>query len=811
MNSFLFLSVLFFISLFSTSKIYADYNYLRSDNPILSPISAWESRFIKAPTMLFNDNKFKLWYTGFDGSRYQIGYAEGSSPTQLSRIPDNNTPVLTWNRINSIDGPEHPYVIFFPPSTYRMWFNSVAGGTTVFDLYTTTSNNGINWSDPIRLVFDIQADWDREDRGAPTVLYDSEENIFKMWYTGFGLLNGIRRWRIGYATSSAGINWIKRKDPVLDVTQSWEQPSWMGGVASPEVIKENDKYYMFYHSIDIGLAVSDDGIDWTKSQYNPILPYRNEANKFDNRAVGDPGFVNINNTYYLTYTAVDNLNRWSIGVATSSSIPNYITPTPTSSPSPTPSPSPTSTPTPTLTPTSTPTPTPTLTPTPTTPPFKPIVIVPGMFASWNGQDIFSCKIENSHIWIKNPLATIYDRLINTLSQNGNMQINKDFYFYTYDWRQPLDKQIEKFKDYLEIIRSDHLPGSKFYLVGHSLGGLLIRGYLANYASGNHVFQAMTVGTPHMGAVDAYPAWAKGQANLGNPYFNIALSTIINTCRVKLSKFFNFRDFQEISLANSFIKTPKDVVQTMVPSVQDLLPVFNYLRKNNTMIDYLTQNYKNNWLINHPFVFSAYPQLTSTLSGNDKATSSILTVINPSKAEKKRGEWLDGKVIGKETTNLGDDTILNKSSQLDGVSNQLIKGNHLEIVYSNEAILKILKFLDLEGVTPAPEVVVPEVVSKDALTVSIDQDATLKLTNPFNKMSDSFDRILLSFSPSIGIYKLTVTPNVTSRAILSALLITKDKDPVGRIYSLKLTKGRKRNFLLTFNPSKPDHLLLIPLK
>jgi predicted GH43/DUF377 family glycosyl hydrolase len=124
--------------------------------------------------------------------------------------------------------------------------------------------------------------WDGFEVTAPTVI--KQDGVYKMWYTGCSGIQEQGRvvYRIGYATSSDGINWQKHPTYVLDCGPpgSWDG---LGGVAFPEVIYDGEFYRMWFcgigegdalssqESTGIGYAWSRDGINWTKSAYNPII------------------------------------------------------------------------------------------------------------------------------------------------------------------------------------------------------------------------------------------------------------------------------------------------------------------------------------------------------------------------------------------------------------------------------------------------------------------------------------------------------------------------------------------------------------
>jgi hypothetical protein len=99
------------------------------------------------------------------------------------------------------------------------------------------------------------------------------------------------------------------------------------------------------------------------------------------------------------------------------------------------------------------------------------------------------------------------------------------YPFSYDWRMPLDS-IETLLDEFvgEVIRRTmllrhyHRAGfcddPKVNLVGHSMGGLVITGYLERKGRKAPVHKVATLGTPYQGSFEAVIQAATGTSNLG---------------------------------------------------------------------------------------------------------------------------------------------------------------------------------------------------------------------------------------------------------------------------------------------------------
>jgi predicted GH43/DUF377 family glycosyl hydrolase len=148
------------------------------------------------------------------------------------------------------------------------------------------------------------------------VIWDEEEQIFKMWYSGGEQYEPDA---IGYATSKDGLHWKKyRKNPVFVYNQSneWEQHK----VTACQVIKRDHDYLMFYIGFksleyaQIGMARSKDGIsNWERYKGNPIIK---PGKGWDVTAVYKPYVVpDEKNNRWLLYYNGRNEKLEQIGIA----------------------------------------------------------------------------------------------------------------------------------------------------------------------------------------------------------------------------------------------------------------------------------------------------------------------------------------------------------------------------------------------------------------------------------------------------------------------------------------------------------------
>lgn len=109
--------------------------------------------------------------------------------------------------------------------------------------------------------------WESKDLFNPAA-WSNGETIYMLYRaedsTGIGQWNGTSR--IGLATSTDGINFDRRPNPVLEPTEPWELP---GGTEDPRVVKIDDTFYLTYTAYDgetarLALASSTNLENWTK-------------------------------------------------------------------------------------------------------------------------------------------------------------------------------------------------------------------------------------------------------------------------------------------------------------------------------------------------------------------------------------------------------------------------------------------------------------------------------------------------------------------------------------------------------------------
>lgn len=448
------------------------------------------------------------------------------------------------------------------------------------------------------------------------------------------------------------------------------------------------------------------------------------------------------------------------------------TPTPTATPTPipTPTPTPTPTPSPTPTPTSTPTPTPTPTPVPTTK----VVVVPGFGASWNADAILNCKLDNyTGDWsLASYAETIYNPLLSALTATG--WTPEPFY---YDWRKQVPQNGNRLNDFINASRAET---ERVNLVGHSMGGLVGRAYIDQQAVNQDIARLMTIGSPHRGVPVAYPAWSAGVIWEDNFILKLAMTILVKHCGVKT-------------------KNDKEAMRTIIPSVQNLLPIDNYLRdtKTNVFKPVASMVNRNNWLptTNFPPYFGA---IMGTLNGTGKKTLQFLRVTNPSKRDKTLDIWEDGKAMGKEFSNEGDGTVLLTNSTLADADNRKIARTHTGLLTSSEGISQILDFL---GTAPSAlrTLSIPTYTEPTSALLVIGYPAVFWVVDPSGKTIKDKDGLVSIINPKSGSYKLRFIPTkFRSQIIIGQFL----ED--GRVFWKEYTHNTilPKFASITYSPANP---------
>ena len=277
------------------------------DNPLLSlRPGKFDSSHIHAPMVVKEDGRYRMWYSGSDrilNEFHRLGYAESSNGLEWKRLED---PILVPDDLSGYYSV--PSVLRDPSGAvitqgglYKMW---ITGTNLMCDLRLLTSQDGLDWNlysqDPLRT-----------DVYCPTVILD--EGIYRMWYTN---LDGDGAMVIFHGTSTDGIEWDMRSEPVLRSTEDWEYTNLL----YPFVVKRGVTYEMYYTSYgetcDLAVAFSQDGICWEKDTGPIIRPDENSS--YDSLYCSNPSVIlepdGRDKLYYASRIDMDH-KYFAIGLA----------------------------------------------------------------------------------------------------------------------------------------------------------------------------------------------------------------------------------------------------------------------------------------------------------------------------------------------------------------------------------------------------------------------------------------------------------------------------------------------------------------
>ncbi len=140
--------------------------------------------------------------------------------------------------------------------------------------------------------------------------------------------------------------------------------------------------------------------------------------------------------------------------------------------------------------------------------------------------IFEAR-EPARVVAGQPFEVVYKDLVQELRFNlsGRQDQPVPVFTFGYDWRQPLEAVENELAEFVEevigrtkLLRHYHRQGygaaPKVNLVGHSMGGLVIAGYLARFGDRLRVNRVASLGTPFQGSFEAPIKVATGTADLG---------------------------------------------------------------------------------------------------------------------------------------------------------------------------------------------------------------------------------------------------------------------------------------------------------
>ncbi len=256
-----------------------------------------DSKHALSPSVIYHEGEFKMWYTGHNGSKYHIMYA-------------NSTDGISWNKhgvvlthgdsgdsdVNYVADP----TVIYDEGEYKMWYSG-DDASAIFPTHIMYANStdGLLWNKH-GSVIDIgpPGSLDSVYANHPSVVKTDE---YEMWYSS----SDNNAYRISYANSSDGINWVKHPTHAIENTGSEYERIL---IIHPSVVYDDGRYHMWYTGYD-GLkrrtlySNSTNGIEWQKSGGRAIDV--GTSGTYDPFRASQCSALMIDNEVKLWYSAYD--------------------------------------------------------------------------------------------------------------------------------------------------------------------------------------------------------------------------------------------------------------------------------------------------------------------------------------------------------------------------------------------------------------------------------------------------------------------------------------------------------------------------
>jgi predicted GH43/DUF377 family glycosyl hydrolase len=232
------------------------------DKPILSlgRLGCFDDSGVMPSDIISYDGKKYFYYLGWNvGSSVRYRVANGLAISKdnggtFKRVSEG--PIMDRSIVDPIAASTQ--CVLVENSIWKTWYMSyvkweIVNGLTepFYHIKYAESKDGINWERKGIVCIDFKSD---NEAGIARPFVIKENDRYKMWYSYRTAenyrTNKAQSYRIGYAESSDGINWI-RKDEETGIDRSEE--GWDSEMlAYPYVYEHKGKKYMLYNGNEFG-------------------------------------------------------------------------------------------------------------------------------------------------------------------------------------------------------------------------------------------------------------------------------------------------------------------------------------------------------------------------------------------------------------------------------------------------------------------------------------------------------------------------------------------------------------------------------
>lgn len=284
----------------------------------------------------------------------------------------------------------------------------------------------------------------------------------------------------------------------------------------------------------------------------------------------------------------------------------------------------------------------------------PIVLVPGIVASYNRRVLFKDKSGGG--WDFVPFGNIYKGLIHRMELAG-YEYGENFFIAFYDWRHSNAQSADEYLAPIIAEAKEHSESGKVDIVAHSMGGLLTQEYITSdqYMPGE-IDQFIMLGTPNAGASDAYLPWEGGVLPAS---WDNATKWYINTIEDSLK-----------SIKKFTFDSPKSY-RHFFPSLKELLPTNSFVTKDGELVSRESLTEQNSFLE----VLQEYQDTllnttgitVTSIIGTEQATLDTIALSGSRTADDiDLDRWRDGHPVAENllpSSLSGDQTVLESSASI----------------------------------------------------------------------------------------------------------------------------------------------------
>jgi hypothetical protein len=265
-----------------------------------------------------NTDVYRVYFSGRDRqNRSLVGYTEIDLNDPSTHLTFSPQPVLGLGALGCFDdnGVTPSWVVDFGGRKYLYYIGWNKGATVRMSLVaglSVSDDGGESFQRVSRVpILDRTDEEPFTINTAPCVL--KEGNLWRMWYvSGVEWVHkDLPRYNIKYAESKDGLHWDRSGTVCIDFSSPGEN-----ALARPCVLKEDGIYKMWYshkgESYRIGYAESGNGIDWVRLDREVGIDISSEG--WDSEMIEYAYVFNHGDTKYMLYNGND-YGRYGVGLA----------------------------------------------------------------------------------------------------------------------------------------------------------------------------------------------------------------------------------------------------------------------------------------------------------------------------------------------------------------------------------------------------------------------------------------------------------------------------------------------------------------